>query len=151
MSARDRESGGDSNQPLGLGTKARLVALIGLDYARVRLGLLRGQLPALVRRLGRSPLLRILPLEPRRLGRIVHRVLSPGSRGPRCLVSSLVFFRVLRRQGTDAELVIGLPPDPTTPEAHAWVEVEGEVVGPPPGRLGHAPMARYGSRPAPAD
>lgn len=132
---------------LGPARKAALAAMIGHDLLVVVLGLRRRRLPDLVRRLQRVPRLRLAPLEPRRLGRIVDRVLRLGGRRPRCLVSSLVFLRMLRRQGTPAELVIGLPARPTTPEAHAWVEVDREVVGPPPGRLGRRAMARYGSGP----
>jgi hypothetical protein len=58
-------------------------------------------------------------------------------------MSSLVLFHLLRRQGDPAELVIGLPHRPTNRNAHAWVELGGRVVGPPPGRLGHEPLARY--------
>lgn len=132
---------------LGPVRKAALAALIGHDLLVVRLGLRRRRLPDLVRWLQREPRLRLPPLEPVRLGRIVDRVLRLGGRRPRCLVSSLVFLRMLRRQGTEAELAIGLPASPTTPEAHAWVEVDREVVGPPPGRLGRRALARYGSGP----
>jgi hypothetical protein len=51
---------------------------------------------------------------------------------------------MLIRQGERPQLVIGLPPSPSSHEAHAWVEVAGQVVGPPPGRLGHEEMVRYG-------
>jgi hypothetical protein len=45
---------------------------------------------------------------------------------PQCLQRSAVVTRMLRRQGIDAQMVIGchLPPL----QAHAWVEVAGEVV-----------------------
>lgn len=41
-------------------------------------------------------------------------------------------------------LVIGLPEEPVDERAHAWVELEGRDVGPPPGRGNHVELARYG-------
>ncbi len=93
--------------------------------------------------------IRLPALDPPRLGRIVARVLDRGPLRPRCLTLSLVFLRLLARQGTAAELVVGLPPEPTSHEAHAWVEVSRRVVGPPPGRLGHEAIARYGAGSSP--
>jgi hypothetical protein len=52
---------------------------------------------------------------------------------------------LLQEQGTPAELVIGLPADARDHLAHAWIEVNGVDVGPPPGRYGHSPIAKYGS------
>lgn len=138
-------SGGDA--PPGLGEKARIATLVSWDFLGVSLLLRRTQLPALVSRLQRPPRLRIERRRPRRLGAIVDRVLRLGPYRPRCLVLSLVLFRLLQRQGTPSELVIGLPREAASHEAHAWIEVDGEVVGPPPGRLGHSEMARYGGSP----
>jgi hypothetical protein len=59
-------------------------------------------------------------------------------------VSALVFYRLLREQGDPAELVIGLAPDSNDYRAHAWVELGGVDVGPPPGRSGHESLARFG-------
>lgn len=129
---------------LGVPAKVRLAAVVVLDFLAVSLGLRLTELAPLVKRLRRPPLARIPPLSPRRLGRIVTRVLRLGPYRPRCLVLSLVLFRLLRRQGTEAELVIGLAPEARSHEAHAWVEVDAEEVGPPPGRMGHEAMARYG-------
>ena len=81
---------------------------------------------------------------PLRLANAVDRTLRLGRRRPTCLVSSLVLFRLLRAQGDAAELVIGLPASPRDKDAHAWVELEGTDVGPPPGRNGHVELARYG-------
>ncbi len=132
--------------PLSISAKLRMVRRIWQDYIRIRLALRRTALPAVVERLHQTPADRhALPLEPHRLGRIVRRAMGVGPFRPRCLAMSLVLFRELRRQGTAAELVIGLPPKPTDHKAHAWVEVDGQVVGPPPGRLGHAVLARYGA------
>jgi hypothetical protein len=54
-----------------------------------------------------------------------------------------VLFRQLKRQGDDVELVIGLPIGAMDKEAHAWVEIDGHDVGPPPGRGMHEPLVRY--------
>ena len=135
--------------PLSISAKLKLVWSIWQDYVRIRLALRRTALPEVVERLHQTRVDRhALPLEPRRLGRIVRRAMGVGPFRARCLPMSLVLFRQLRRQGTAAELVIGLPPEPTGPTAHAWVEVDGQVVGPPPGRLGHAELARYGASPS---
>jgi hypothetical protein len=52
-------------------------------------------------------------------------------------------FRLLHEQGDEAELVIGLPAAAATKDAHAWVEINGVDVGPPPGRGSHEVLARY--------
>ena len=54
-----------------------------------------------------------------------------------------MLYRLLRRQGDPAELVIGLPASPRDKDAHAWVELDGRDVGPFPGRNGHVELARY--------
>jgi hypothetical protein len=76
------------------------------------------------------------------LSSAVHKSLRLGNRRPRCLVNALVLFRLLREQGEQAELVIGLLPNAPNQRAHAWVELDGRDVGPPPGRFGHEEMAR---------
>jgi hypothetical protein len=55
----------------------------------------------------------------------------------------LVMFDLLRAEGLHPELVIGLPADPRSHIAHAWVEVDGRDVGPPPGRHQHGELVRY--------
>jgi hypothetical protein len=111
----------------------------------VRVRLRRNSLPAIVADLGtvnrayRSPRRR-----PARLGRIVSRVLRIGPWRARCLHTSMVLYRLLREQGDDVELVIGLPLEPKDKDAHAWVEIDGHDVGPPPGRGKHVELARYG-------
>jgi len=45
----------------------------------------------------------------------------------RCLQRSSVLVRLLRKHGINGQLVIGYRPTPFL--AHAWVEVEGRVVG----------------------
>jgi hypothetical protein len=79
---------------------------------------------------------------PSTLARAVDRSLRIGDHRPRCLINALVLFRLLREQGDDVELVIGLPEEAADERAHAWVELQGRDVGPPPGRAGHEEMAR---------
>lgn len=134
--------------PLSVPAKLKLVGSIWRGSVGIGLALRRTSLPAVVQKLQKTPVdRRAVALEPRRLGRIVSRASALGPFTPRCLTMSLVLFRELQRQGTAAELVIGLPPVPSDHTAHAWVEVDGRVVGPPPGRLGHAELARYGPPP----
>ena len=52
-------------------------------------------------------------------------------------------YGMLREDGVAAELVIGLPSSPASQVAHAWVEIDGRDVGPPPGRSQHEELARY--------
>ena len=75
---------------------------------------------------------------------MVHRSLTIGPLRTRCLFTSLVLFRLLRQQGEQPEFVVGLPARPEDKDAHAWIEIEGVDVGPPPGRSGHQEIARYG-------
>lgn len=145
MRGQRTSENGSGRAHLSLATRAGLAVLVLHDLLVVTVGLRRRRLPDLVQALRGRAFLRIRPFEPRRLGKIVYRVLSPGTYTPRCLVTSLVLLRMLRRQGTAADVVIGLPPEPATHETHAWVEVDGREVGPPPGRLGHREMARFGA------
>jgi hypothetical protein len=129
--------------PLRLSTKLVLAARIWLTFLVVRRRI-RSPLPELVGELGRGGAQRSRRREdPRRLARGVHRALRVGRRRPTCIVASLVLFRLLRRQGEAADVVIGLPAEPTGKNAHAWVELDGCVIGPPPGRLGHIRLARF--------
>lgn len=128
--------------------KLRLGVEVVRTYVSVRLALARGTpLPELVERLQASPPRPTddPPLHPRRLGRLVARVLRLGPVRARCLTSSLVLLRLLTRQATAGELVIGLPKAGDDPYGHAWVEVRGFEVGPPPGRAGHRELIRYGA------
>jgi hypothetical protein len=129
--------------PLPLRAKAVLAVRIWALLVRVLVGLRREPLPACVAHLGK-------PGSPRRdrhsaakLSHAVDRSLTIGSRRPRCLVNALVLYRLLREQDDEAELVIGLPARPTDKDAHAWVELGGVDVGPPPGRSGHEELARF--------
>jgi hypothetical protein len=83
-------------------------------------------------------------VDPRKLGRIVQKVLGFGPWKARCLWTALVLYELLREQGDAPQLVIGLRRDPTDKDAHAWVEIDGVDVGPPPGRRGHEELTRYG-------
>jgi Transglutaminase-like superfamily len=128
---------------LSVAEKARLAARVWVRFGLVTVALRRKALPALVGELAetdRSPPGRSYSAAT--LSNAVHRSLRLGSRRPRCLVQALVLFRLLREQGEPAELLIGLPPEAPNQEAHAWVELDGRDVGPPPGRHGHEEMAR---------
>jgi len=124
--------------------KVSLALRIWLTFVLVQMGLRRRPLPELVTALGRPRRTRFSGVPPARLGIIVARALRIGRRRARCLTGSLVLYRLLRHQGLPAQLVIGLPESPTDRQAHAWVEVTGVDVGPPPGRSGHVELARYG-------
>jgi hypothetical protein len=83
------------------------------------------------------------PLPVTLLSRAVGRGLRLGPWQARCLIRSLVLYRLLHAQGDAAELVIGLPHRPATHDAHAWVELAGRDVGPFPGGRGHRELTRY--------
>jgi hypothetical protein len=128
-------------RPLGLIGRAVLAIRVWTTYVEVRRALRRHPLPiaaaALAAPAGRSPRPAAL------LSRAVTRALRVGPWQSRCLVRSLVLFRMLRAQGTAAELVIGLPSAASDADAHAWVELEGRDLGPAPGRHGHEELVRY--------
>ena len=133
-----------NGRPLPLPAKARLAARIWWSFIGVRVGLRREPLPSLVARLGRVERPSGRSHAPDRLSRAVDKSLRLGPRRPTCLVSALVLFRLLREQGEAAELVIGLPSNATNEAAHAWVEINGADIGPPPGRGNHSDLARFG-------
>lgn len=127
----------------------RLLAKVGLG---IRIWLIYLRVTVLLQRLPLHDVVRALShgasqsgssdLAPR-FSRAIHRALRLGQRRPRCLPSALVLFRLLRANGVPAELVVGLPSSPTSHVAHAWVEIAGRDVGPPPGRHEHQEFARY--------
>ena len=80
----------------------------------------------------------------RKLSAAVTRSLRLGPWQPRCLIRSMVLYRLMREQGEEAKLVIGLPQNPKDHIAHAWVEVRGIDIGPAPGRGRNQELARYG-------
>lgn len=125
-----------------LTTKVKLALRIWVTFLRVHYHLARHALPEVVRRFsvpGDQP----AELSVATLSRAVDRSLRVGRRRPRCLINALVLYRLLRADGHPVELVIGLPPDPADHDAHAWVELHGADVGPPPGQGGHVSLARY--------
>ena len=130
---------------LGLGDQIRLALRVWALAARVAVAVRREPLPQLVRDYSTPASGRRTKLPPWMLSRAVDRALRVGAVRPRCLVNSLVLYRLLREQGDGAELVIGLPDDADDHLAHAWVELDGRDVGPPPGRGTHQPLARFGA------
>lgn len=127
-----------------LAMKASLFVRVWVWFVIITVLLRIRPLPELVGRLTVAPTPPLPQTPPRRLGRAVWRSLSIAGYRPRCLTASLVLYRLLAEQGRSAELVVGLPPEPTDNRAHAWVEVNGVDVGPPPGKQGHEELARYG-------
>jgi hypothetical protein len=128
---------------LGRRRKVVVGARILRAYLQVRVALWRKELPGAV---AAARECRVRPgpkLAAQQLGRAVSRTLRLGSYRPRCLFTSLTLFRLLHEQGDEAALVIGLPSRPEDGDAHAWVEVSGVDVGPPPGQSGHVELARY--------
>ncbi len=130
-------------EPLGATEKLRLWLRIVRWYATVRIRTGREPLPGLAARIGDTGPARGRRLPPRQLAWAVDRTLHIGARRPRCIFNALVLYRLLREQGDAAELVIGLPRNAGDKDAHAWVELDGVDVGPPPGQNGHEPMARF--------
>lgn len=124
--------------------KIRTAARVWYWFAVVSLGVRRYPLPNLVERLQRPSRTKPASIEPVRLGRIVQRALRLGRFQPRCVFTALILYRLLQQQGDPAQLVIGLPRDSRTKDAHAWIELDGVDVGPPPGRGHHEELARYG-------
>lgn len=129
---------------LPLAWRLALALSVWRSFARIWVRLRTRPLPQLVETLG-ARRRRTFGLPPRRLGLAVQKALTVRGREPRCLLSSLVLFDLLRGEGEEPALVIGLPDAPTSKDAHAWVELGGEDVGPPPGRGHHQPLARYGA------
>ena len=120
----------------------RLATRVVATFITVRVQVHRRPLPELASSLAHSGTTRVRRPEGK-LANAVDRTLRLGRRRPTCLVSSLVLYRLLWRQGDRAELVIGLPASPRDKDAHAWVELDGRDVGPFPGRNGHVELARY--------
>lgn len=128
--------------PLRLSDKVRVAARIWRSYLRIELRDPREPLPQFIARLGRVEARRGARIAPTRLKGAVLRALRLGPWRPTCLVNAMVLFRLLREQGDPAELVIGLPREARNHEAHAWVELDGQDLGPFPGTH-HRPLARF--------
>ena len=128
-----------------------LLCLVWATAVEVRLRLSRHTLPEVVAALGAPSRQKRRPIT--LLSRAVSRGLRIGAWHPRCLIRSLVLYRLLRAQGDPAELIIALPHLATSHDAHAWVELRGRDVGPPPGGAGYVELTRYPrqapQRPAP--
>lgn len=123
--------------------RARLATRVWRRYFTVKL--LLGRLPLadsieVLRNRSHSP---PIDQEPQQLGRSVVRALRVGRLQPRCLTLALIHLSLLYDNGLSAQLVIGLPDGAHSPRAHAWIEVDGVDIGPPPGRHGHQEMIRY--------
>lgn len=134
-----------SERARALSTAGRLAlaARIFLTFARVSLLVRRRPLPEIIGSLGRVSTVARRRHEPRALGIAVHRCLGRRPLRARCLFQSLVLYRLLREQGEPAEIAIGLPSAASDERAHSWVEIDGVVVGPPPGRMRHEALARF--------
>jgi hypothetical protein len=129
---------------LGVADKVGLASRIWLLFLRVAMAVRSRPLPQVIEGMRPGGSSERLAVQPVRLGRIVERVLRIGPWKARCLFTSLVLYRLLLEHGEDPEFVIGLPREPKDKDAHAWIELDGVDVGPPPGRSGHEELARYG-------
>jgi hypothetical protein len=123
------------DERFSLAQKLRLAREIIWSYSRVRLRLLRSDLPSILGELRRQ-----LPsqevehsldeqLTAIRLARAAARALAPLPFDSRCLVRSLVLSDLLARRGVPSRLVIGVKTGAKF-EAHAWVEMSGMAVLP---------------------
>ena len=122
--------------------RAALGAAVLRDFASSRRDLHRLTLPAAVAKATTVGITARRWTAPR-LCAAVDRVLLGRPFRAQGLVRALVLFRLLKRQGLDANLVIGLPEAGDTHDAHAWVEIDSKVAGPYPGRHGHTELVRY--------
>lgn len=129
--------------PLSMTTKVRIFIRIWRSFLSIVLRDPRVPLPEFVARLGRVQHPKVARIGPLRLRAAVLRSLRLGPWRPTCLANALVLYRLLLEQGDSAELVIGLPIEASNHDAHAWVELNGEDLGPFPGRPNHAALARF--------
>jgi hypothetical protein len=112
-------------------------------FAAVSFLLRRHPLPEAIRRLANRPHPGSRRYAPARLSRAVSRGLRLPGWQPRCIIRSLVLYSLMRAQGDDAHVVIGMLDQTRTSDAHAWVEAGGRDIGPAPGRIGHRELVRY--------
>ncbi len=141
MLARSWRDGTPANQRLSFPRKLSLLARVWRTAIHVQLALWRRPLSDVIEELGSLDGSARVPIG--LLSRAVSRGLRIGAWQPRCLVRSLVLYRLLRAQGDAAELIIGLQDRPTSSDAHAWVEFGGWDVGPVPGGAGYQELTRY--------
>jgi hypothetical protein len=122
--------------------KVRTLVAVWLRYVKIRRLLRRHRLAEVTQRLA-GPGKAWSSRNVAGMSHAVDRALL-GPAGPiRCLPRALVLYSLLREHSVAAELVIGVEPSSRSHEAHAWVEVGGRDVGPRPGRMGRAELARY--------
>lgn len=126
-----------------LSAKASLTVRIVQNYVAIAVSLRRSPLPDVVRAACRPSRIATMYVPAKRLGSVVGRILKIGPWRARCILTSLVLFRLLREQGDDPHLVIGLPSEARDKDAHAWIELDGVDVGPPPGKGRHQELTRY--------
>jgi hypothetical protein len=120
------------------------VLRVAADYVFVRKVLADNPLPAAVGLAGKvKPSKAGAGLAVMQVSRAVDRCLLAGPLRTRCLIRAVVLHRMLRRQGLQTSVVIGLPDAAATTDAHAWVELDGRDLGPAPGRAGHRELVRY--------
>ena len=130
-----------SRQP-HVAERAALVAEAWTTYRKVRRLLPHGDVGGIVASLTSLPPAHAArDVDPQWLGRMIWRRLPQAQAV--CIDRALVQMAMLHRRGVSSRLVIGLPKVATSKEAHAWVEVDGVDVGPPPGGRGHTALARY--------
>jgi len=129
--------------------RVRLLVRVWTLAFRIQILLHRRPLPVVVAELDASAV-GVSQTPVALLSRAVSRGLRVGPWGPRCLLRSLVLYRMLREQGDSAELIIGLKGRALTSDAHAWVESAGRDVGPWPGGAGYEELARYPRQPGAA-
>ncbi len=120
-----------------------LATRIALLYAQARWLMATTTLPAAVVALGHPARSTSTDLTTEQLARGVDKVLRIGRRRLRCLPRALVLYSLLVEIGHDPKLVVGVLEPSPSPIAHAWVEIDGLDVGPPPGRGAHTAMATY--------
>jgi hypothetical protein len=141
VSSDVRPDRASSPPPLGAIGKLRLLRRVWVMAARVQIELWRSPLPVVARPAARRQGADRLPTT--LLSLAVSNGLRIGPWRPRCLLRSLVLYRLLTAEGVDAELVIGLRDGARTSDAHAWVEVNGRDVGPVPGGRGYQELTRF--------
>ena len=79
--------------------------------------------------------------------RAVHRAARYGLFRPRCLTRALALQRLLARRGWPASLHVGVRRDRGALLAHAWVELDGAVLGDSPEHVAtFVPLAGFVSR-----
>jgi Transglutaminase-like superfamily len=80
-------------------------------------------------------------LTPHQLGRLVMRIGHHRVLGRSCLRRAIVLWTMVERSGHHADLRIGGTNASGHFEAHAWVEVEGAVIGEPSSVAGFVPFS----------